>query len=58
LTALGRPASPVELEQAQSFLLVQATELGVSDTELGSNVELWRDLCHVVFNLKEFIYIN
>ncbi len=57
-TALGRSATAAELEQAESFLRIQAKELGVPENELASNVEIWRDLCHVVFNLKEFIYIN
>jgi hypothetical protein len=57
-TVLGRTASPLEREQAESFLRLQAQELGVPEDQLASNVEVWRDFCHVVFNLKEFIYIN
>lgn len=58
LSALGRPATTMEQEQAESFLRIQASELKIAENDIESNVEIWRDLCHVMFNLKEFIYIN
>ena len=55
---LGRAPSESELENATQFLELQAKELNLKPDELKSSVELWRDYCHVVFNLKEFIYIK
>lgn len=57
-TALGRPPSTDELENAESFLKIQAKELGLNEDQIDSNRDVWRDLCHVVFNLKEFIFLN
>ena len=58
LSALGRPVTEQELERAETFLRLQALESGIPEKELNSNAEIWQDFCHVVFNLKEFIYIN
>ena len=57
-TALGRPPSEQESGRALSFIEQQAAEVGIDQTKINTSVEVWQDVCHVVFNLKEFIYIQ
>lgn len=54
LSALGRKPRKGELKQALAFVEKHARELGVSV----QSPEVWRDFCHVVFNTKEFIFLN
>ena len=55
---LGREPTPEEMEQSKQFLQQQAAELGIDSAEATlTNAQVWADLCHVMFNLKEFIYV-
>ena len=57
--AIGRAPSDEEKRQAMDFLKVQAAELGFGEQPSeAQQLELWRDLCHILFNVKEFIYIH
>jgi hypothetical protein len=56
--AIGRPATPQDLGRAQDFLRTQAAAMGLTSDRVESDVGLWRDLCHVMFNLKEFIFVD
>lgn len=49
LRAFGRPASTNERGQAAAFIQQQ--------TESQGERNAWRDLAHILFNLKEFVYI-
>jgi hypothetical protein len=49
--ALGRPPSDTELTDCLAFFQSQAGESGRLD-----NPQAWIDLCHVLMNVKEFIY--
>jgi hypothetical protein len=53
LTAFGRPPSPEEIDAATSFLAEQARAYGggLEDDHP------WIDLCHVLVNVKEFVFI-
>jgi hypothetical protein len=53
LTAFGRPPSDLEKRQALEFLSTQAQLYG---KPIGSDA--WADLCHVLMNAKEFIFIE
>lgn len=53
--AFARPASEKETNDAVSFLKTQAAELEISNWS--NNDKVWGDLCHVIMNVKEFIYI-
>jgi hypothetical protein len=53
ITAFGRPPTDAELRDAQEFLTEQAKEYGKAD-----DARAWADLCHVLFNVKEFIFLN
>ena len=50
--AFGRPPNHNELGDAMEFL--QSQDVPSSRAEF----QAWRDLCHVLFNVKEFIFIN
>jgi cytochrome c553 len=53
LAALGRLPSPAELAEADTFLEEQARVYGRPD-----DLRAWTDLAHVLFNVKEFIFVN
>jgi uncharacterized protein DUF1553/uncharacterized protein DUF1549/cytochrome c len=58
LAALGRRPSEREAREALEFLAQEAEAYGVPPAERPSSPRAWADLCHVVFNLKEFIFID
>jgi hypothetical protein len=54
LAAYSRPPSLEELNEASSFLAEQAKTYGVGMDD----VRPWADLCHVLVNVKEFVFIQ
>ncbi len=52
-SAFGRTPTATELADARGFLTAQAQEYGKSD-----DVRAWADLAHVLFNVKEFIFVE
>ncbi len=55
LTAFSRPPSPAEITDAHTFLAEQRALYGNSQT---ADEQSWADFGHVLFNVKEFIYLN
>jgi hypothetical protein len=53
-TAFGRPPTAEELAAANEFIVEQAQSYGVA----ADDRQVWKDLCHVLVNLKEFIYLK
>ena len=53
ITALGRPPTDVEEREARAFLEEQSRQYPAGDS-----VGPWADLAHVLFNVKEFIFIE
>ncbi len=57
---LGRPPTAHETELALAFLRQQATTVGgggdAPDWRVDENA--WGDLCHVMFNVKEFVFLE
>jgi hypothetical protein len=53
LTAFGRAPSPTELAEALAFIKQQSQISGRTDDS-----RAWEDLCHVLVNVKEFIYVD
>jgi hypothetical protein len=51
-TAYGRPPSGSEVAAARAFLAEQAQSYGRGQDRLA-----WSDLCHVLLNTKEFIFV-
>ncbi len=58
LAATGRPPEDWEREQSRQFLIAQAAELKIDSTLILASEPLWKDFCHVMFNLKEFIFVR
>ena len=56
LEALSRDAKPAEIKECLDFLRVQKEQYGITTDNL-KDIRLWRDLCHGIFNMKEFIYL-
>jgi hypothetical protein len=53
VAAFARPPTATELAEALAFLREQSTGYGHTDDPLA-----WRDLAHVLFNVKEFIFLD
>ncbi|HEY1862010.1 MAG TPA: DUF1553 domain-containing protein, partial [Gemmataceae bacterium] len=53
VTAFGRTPTEIELKDALAFLDEQAKEYGKT-----GDPRVWADLCHVLLNVKEFIFLN
>jgi len=57
LKALARHPREEELAKIRLFLKAQQNEYRLSDDQLLSDVRIWADLAHVIFNLKPFTYL-
>ncbi|WP_397383680.1 PSD1 and planctomycete cytochrome C domain-containing protein [Prosthecobacter sp.] len=55
--ALGRQPSAHEVQSLVEFLDDQAETYALPPAARGSDQRLWADLCHVLINAKEFLYI-
>jgi hypothetical protein len=56
--ALSRSPNSAELAFAQTFFAEQGQLYDMSAEEARADAKVWADLCHVIFTLKEFIYIG
>ena len=56
--AFGRKVKESELDALNQFLVAQAELHGLDSENAITDQKLWRDFCHVLFNMKEFIYIK
>jgi hypothetical protein len=56
--AFARGPTETEASAALAFLEQQAALLGPPPEQGESNPRVWADLCHVMFNVKEFIFID
>jgi hypothetical protein len=56
-TALGRQPSADEVQSLVEFLDDQAEAYALPPAARGTDQRLWADLCHVLINAKEFLYI-
>ena len=56
--AFSRPATKDEIPAAVEFLQVQGKEYGLADDRIESDERVWGDLCHVLMNSKEFVFIR
>lgn len=55
--AFARAPRADEQAAALDFLAQQGQELGLSPQQALSDVRAWADLCHVMFNVKEFVFV-
>jgi hypothetical protein len=56
--ALSRPASEEEVTKAKVFLQKLAGIHKVDTNDTANNFDIWKDYCHSLFNLKEFIFLT
>ena len=54
---LSRPASESEINEAKRFISDLAAFNGTSESQIATELGIWKDYCHSIFNLKEFIYL-
>ena len=57
LKAISRKPREQETAMIRNFLASQQQEYQLSDDQLISDVRVWTDLAHVMFNLKPFTYL-
>ena len=53
----ARPASDQEIQDGVEFLKIQA-EAYEATANWETDVRVWKDLCHVLFNVKEFVFLK
>ena len=59
LAALGRPPTDQEAAASLAFLAAQRRVKNTATTaEAEPTLSAWADLCHVIINMKEFIFID
>ncbi len=59
--AFSREATPTEVEDALQFIAEQKAELAAAPPARNApapEAQAWTDLCHALFNAKEFIHVN
>jgi hypothetical protein len=56
--AFARRPTADELAAANDFLTTQARELGLPTDKPLTDQRIWNDLCHVLINAKEFIFLQ
>ena len=56
--SFGRAPDAQEVTNAISFLESQGAELGLATEKADQDIRVWHDLCHVIWNVKEFTYLN
>ncbi|MCR9120238.1 MAG: hypothetical protein NXI22_25155, partial [bacterium] len=58
MTAFGRPPSAAEIETGKAFLQNQSAEYNLPADNPLTDIRLWQDYCHVLMNVKEFIFVR
>ncbi len=56
--ALARAPDETELNDALEFVRSQSAELGIKPGDRTAEEQVWADLAQVLFNVKEFIYVE
>jgi hypothetical protein len=56
--AFSRLPTGDERSAAIAFISQQATEYGLSAEQAASDARVWADLCHVMYNVKEFVFLQ
>lgn len=56
-SGFARPATEQEIQDGIKFLKTQA-ESYEGGTNWETDLRVWKDLCHVLFNVKEFVFLK
>lgn len=57
IKSFSRNATRKEIESAKDFIFKLAKLYDVEEMEIMIDLNIWKDYCHSIFNLKEFIYL-
>ena len=57
-SAFARPPSKQEVNAALAFLTEQASAYQMKPESIDQDARPWADLCHVLLNVKEFVFVN
>ena len=57
IRAFSRPPSAAEMSKAKGFIAMLQKLETPSENQTDKELELWKQYCHSIFNLKEFIYL-
>jgi hypothetical protein len=57
MAAFSRQPSSEEVDQGIEFLRLHAADLGSTLDLLKDDSDLWKEYCHSILNLKEFIHL-
>ncbi|MEP7362414.1 MAG: PSD1 and planctomycete cytochrome C domain-containing protein [Acidobacteriota bacterium] len=57
-SAFAHPASPAELARLRGMVQSLAARRNVPESDILSNVDVWKDAAHTFFNMKEFVYVR
>ncbi|MEQ6119995.1 PSD1 and planctomycete cytochrome C domain-containing protein [Reichenbachiella sp. MALMAid0571] len=57
IKTLSREPTKEEIDQANTFIQILAESYELKEEDAATNIDVWKDYCHSVFNLKEFIYL-
>ena len=58
LQAFGRLPTDAEVETISEYLSELSNDLQITSNQSSQDLELWKNVCHVIFNMKEFIYLH
>jgi hypothetical protein len=58
IMAFYREPTTSETNAALVFMNQQAQEYGLSAAKASTDERIWADLAHVIFNVKEFVFVN
>ena len=56
-TAFARPATEREQIRCHNLFFELAKQFNIEESNAKSNVHLWMELCHLMINRKEFIFL-
>jgi hypothetical protein len=56
--AFCRPATDREFERIEQFIGQQGEQLHIPPDRQTSDLSIWTDLAHALFNTKQFIFLN
>ena len=57
IKGFARAPEAEEVEEAVAFLEQQAQTYALSTEDILTDIRSWRDFCHAIFNMKEFIHL-
>ncbi|MAV37020.1 MAG: hypothetical protein CMJ59_16360 [Planctomycetaceae bacterium] len=57
LTAFARAATDAEQRKCQAFIVELAKQFKIETADAGDDARVWTEICHLMINRKEFIFL-